>query len=113
MRLAKVDATVEKKLAERYDVVGYPSLKLFRPNDEKPVECRPERLTAGEMFVWLRKKIGSPVDRLDSVEEAKKLIDISIVVVFGFFKVKETLHIKLFFCESQRVFTIGYRVIWV
>lgn len=86
VRLAKVDATAEKQLAERYEVSGYPTLKLFRPGRETPVECRTEH-TAGEMLVWLRKKQGSPVDKVDTVIAAKELIDISIVAVFGFFKV--------------------------
>jgi len=88
--LAKVDATAEKELAQRYQVGGFPTLKLFRKGHEKPVECKtPHR--AGEMFVWLRKKLGSPVDKLDSVEEVKKLVEDSIVFVMGFFKVVYTL----------------------
>ena len=86
MVIAKVDATAEKELAERYKVGGFPTLKLFRKGEEKPVECKtPHR--AGEMYVWLKKKLLSPVDKLDTVEAAKKLVDESIVFVLGFFKV--------------------------
>lgn len=39
MRLAKVDATEEKELAEEFDVGGFPTLKLFVNGDRKqPVE---------------------------------------------------------------------------
>ena len=39
MRLAKVDATEEKELAEEFDIGGFPTLKLFINGDrEQPVD---------------------------------------------------------------------------
>jgi len=40
-KLGKVDATVEKDLAQRYGVNGYPTIKFFAPGetgDPKPYE---------------------------------------------------------------------------
>jgi len=36
IRLAKVDATAQSALAEKYEVRGYPTIKFFR--DSKPIE---------------------------------------------------------------------------
>lgn len=35
MRLAKVDATEEKELAEEFEIGGFPTLKLFVNGDRK------------------------------------------------------------------------------
>jgi len=34
--LAKVDATIEKELAERFDIEGFPTLKFF--TSQNPIE---------------------------------------------------------------------------
>lgn len=44
MRLAKVDATEEKELAEEFDIDGFPTLKLFVNGDRKePVDFTGKR----------------------------------------------------------------------
>lgn len=87
-RLAKVDATVEKELAEKYVVSGFPTIKFFRGSDKAPVEFTAGRM-AEDFVNWLKKKTGPPAELIDSVDAAKALIEKNEVVVFGFFKVTE------------------------
>ena len=86
IRLAKVDATVEAELAQRYSVSGYPTIKLLRGADKQPVEFAAGRM-AEDFVTWLKKKTGPPAVNVDSVDAAKALISNNEVVVFGFFKV--------------------------
>ena len=66
--VAKVDATAEKKLAEKYQVRGYPTVKFFK----KGVATE---YTAGrreqDVINWVRKKSGPPTKVLKTVEEVE------------------------------------------
>jgi len=84
--LAKVDATAETELAKKYDVSGYPTIKLFRGPEKEPLEFTAGRM-AEDFVTWLKKKSGPPAGHVDTVEAAKDLISKNEVVVFGFFKV--------------------------
>ena len=86
IRLAKVDATAETDLAQRYSVSGYPTIKFLRGADKAPVEFTAGRM-AEDFVTWLKKKTGPPAENVESVDEAKELIAKNEVVVFGFFKV--------------------------
>lgn len=83
IKLGKVDATVENDLASKFKVQGYPTLKFFK--DGKVMEYGGGR-TADTIISWLEKKTGPPAAVLNSVEEAKALIESKDVVVIGFFK---------------------------
>ena len=53
--LAKVDATVESSVAEKYDVQGYPTLKFFV--NGSPLDFEGGR-NAAEIIAWITKKTG-------------------------------------------------------
>ena len=58
-RLAMIDATEEKELAQRYGVKGFPTLKLFKGgNTDKWTEYEGGR-TEREIVAYMKKKTGS------------------------------------------------------
>jgi protein disulfide-isomerase A1 len=83
LRLAKVDATEEPELSEKFQVRGYPTLKFFHAG--KPSEYKGGR-TATEIVNWLKKRTGPAAVSLTTVEAVKKLTEKEDVVVIGFFK---------------------------
>lgn len=93
IKLAKIDATQESDLAERFDVRGYPTLKFFR--DGKPSEYKGGRVSE-EIIRWLKKKIGPPAENLDTVESAKAFEKNAEVVLIGFFKDQNSEEAKIY-----------------
>lgn len=93
LRLAKVDATEESELAEKYEVRGYPTIKFF--HDGKPSEYRGGR-TSSEIVNWLKKRTGPAAPQLSNVESVKSLTEKEDVVVVGFFKDQSSAEAKAF-----------------
>nr|AXL95393.1 protein disulfide isomerase [Conus ermineus] len=86
IKLAKVDATVEKDLAGKFEVRGFPTIKFFISG--KPVDYTGGRQTS-DIINWLKKKSGPPAKDVKTSEEAKTFIDSDEVIVMGFFKDQE------------------------
>jgi len=67
--LAKVDATVETKLSEEYNVRGYPTIRLF-------IDGRDQEYTGGRLeqniVTWVLKKAGPPAIRLEDIAAAEQ-----------------------------------------
>lgn len=93
IKLGKVDATEESKLAEKFDVRGYPTLKFFK--NGKDLEYNGGR-TADTIVTWLEKKTGPPAKTLEDVEGAKAFIADNEIAIVGFFKDTESADAKAF-----------------
>lgn len=80
--LGKVDATAEVKLAEKYEVQGYPTVKFFINGE--PIDYTGGR-TDLEVILWIDKKTGPVLKEVSTVEELEKLNEANevVVVLFG------------------------------
>jgi len=110
-RLAKVDATVEKDLALKYDVQGFPTLKYFKGDPEDAVDYSGGR-TEDTIVSWVVKRELPVVTMLESTEQLTALKGKGKLVLIGFAAPESDEMIKLQeFSESARddcVTGIGY-----
>ena len=77
--LAKVDATTEKKLERRFELNGFPVVKLFIKGKE--IDYKKERKSLA-LVNWMRRKTNGPATQnLNSIEEIEKFKNESDVVL--------------------------------
>jgi protein disulfide-isomerase A1 len=100
IKLGKVDATEETKLGEDFSIRGYPTLKFFRSGT--PIEYGGGR-QADDIVNWLSKKTGPAALEIESVEAAEEFIKSQPVVVFGFFKDRESAEAKTFVSVANSI----------
>ncbi|GMF44147.1 unnamed protein product [Phytophthora fragariaefolia] len=82
IRLAKVDATAESKLAEQFGIRGFPTLKFFK-GDVEAVKDYDGGRSAAEIEKWVVKKSGPAVKIVESAEELEEVKEANDVVVFA------------------------------
>ncbi|KAI6658911.1 Protein disulfide-isomerase isoform X1 [Oopsacas minuta] len=82
IRLAKVDATIEKDLAQSRNIKGYPTLIFFKHSS--PINYNGPRKAEG-IIQWLEKKTGSPTTIIDSLEQLVAFSNTDKVAIVGFF----------------------------
>jgi len=87
IKLGKLDATIHKKAAEKFEVRGYPTLKFFKGGEAKDYGGG---RTAPDIVSWLKKKTGPPTTTLDSEDAFTKAKTDNEVAVVGFFADAET-----------------------
>eukprot|EP00066_Takifugu_rubripes_P021814 XP_011611080.1 PREDICTED: protein disulfide-isomerase-like [Takifugu rubripes] len=96
IRLAKVDATEEKELAEKFEIAGFPSLKLFVNGDSmKPTDYNGKR-TLTAIIQWIKRQASPDVPVLDSVDAVDQFIDSHKITIVGFFEDAESEEAKVF-----------------
>nr|XP_023648626.1 protein disulfide-isomerase A4 [Paramormyrops kingsleyae] len=82
--LAKVDATAESELASRFDVTGYPTIKIFRKG--KPFEYNGPREKFG-IVDYMSDQAGPPSKPVQTLKQVQEFIkdgdDVVIVGVFA------------------------------
>merc|ERR1712209_68634 len=105
--LAKVDATEEGAVAEKFEVRGYPTLKFFR--NGKATEYGGGR-TADTIVSWLEKKTGPPALAVASVEEATAFVAGKDVVVIGVFADQTTDAAKAFLAAAANIDDIPFAI---
>ncbi|CAE1313662.1 PDIA1 [Acanthosepion pharaonis] len=106
--LAKVDATAETDLAERFEVRGYPTIKFFKEGIASSDYSAGR--TSPEIINWLKKKTGPPATTLASVSDAKALIDKEEVVVIGFFQDPESADAQAFTKVASKIDDIPFAI---
>lgn len=110
IKLVKVDATVEKEVAGRYEIRGFPTLKFFMRGNSRPVDYEGGR-TAPEIVNWLLKRTGPVSIEVSSVSDVEKHVgDSELVGVFfsgtdssnfGDFKVIAASHDDIVFLHTD------------
>lgn len=104
-KLAKVDATVQTKLAEKFKVQGYPTLKFFKNGNA--VEYQGGR-TATEIVNWLKKKTGPATKVLTTTDEATAFTASADVVVVGHFVDAESENAKVYVSVADGIDDIPF-----
>jgi len=107
IHLAKVDATVESSVAEKFAVRGYPTIKFFR--DGHASEYQGPREAAG-IVNWLKKKTGPAAKSLDSVADAKAFVEKDDVAIVGFFKDQESEAAKDFLSVALETDDLAFAI---
>ncbi|KAL5700095.1 protein disulfide-isomerase [Ranunculus cassubicifolius] len=80
--LAKVDATEENDLAQKYDIQGFPTIFFFIDGVHKPY---PSGRTKEAIVTWIKKKIGPGISNVTTAEEAQRILITDDTLVIGFF----------------------------
>ncbi|CAD5216539.1 unnamed protein product [Bursaphelenchus okinawaensis] len=83
IKLAKVDATENQALHDKFITRGYPTLKFFQKGEATDFNGRRDR---NGIVEWLKTKTGLTLRTLESVEEIEEFRSRSNVVIVGYYK---------------------------
>lgn len=110
IRLAKVDATEESELAQKFGVRGYPTIKLFKNGDTtSPKEYSAGR-EADDIVNWLKKRTGPAATTIADAAAVEALLESHEVAVIGFVKDVESDLAKVFLQAAEAVDDIPFGI---
>jgi len=107
IRLAKVDATAETELAEKFGVKGYPTLRFHKGGDWSDYTGGRR---AEEIVAWLKKKTGPACKTLTTADEVKAFAETNEVVVIGLFKDLTGKDAQLYESVAQKMDDIPFGI---
>ncbi|GFO31601.1 protein disulfide-isomerase [Plakobranchus ocellatus] len=106
--LAKVDATQESELATKYQITGYPTLKVFR--DGRASDYKGERGSEYDIVSFMLGQVGDGAKEIKTLKELRDFFDDSDITIVGFFDSKEDAKVAPYKLESddyRDAFTFG------
>jgi len=107
IKLGKVDATIETKLAEKYGIQGFPTLKFFKKG--KVIEYNGGR-TDTEIVSWLNKKTGPPAKIIETKEEIAKFLEPRDIAIVGFFADQESELAKTYLAVADGIDDLDFAI---
>ncbi|GJM85248.1 hypothetical protein PR202_ga01683 [Eleusine coracana subsp. coracana] len=102
--LAKVDASDKKNkdLSEKYDVQGFPTIKILRKQGDNVQEYNGPRVTDG-IVEYLKKQAGPASVEIKSVEDAASLIGDKGVAIVGVFPAFDGSEFENFMAVAEKM----------
>ncbi|XP_059666070.1 protein disulfide isomerase-like 1-4 [Cornus florida] len=79
--LAKVDATEENELAQKYEIQGFPTVFFFIDGIHKPYSGQRHK---DAIVTWVKKKTGPGIHNVTTIEEAERILTAESIIVLGF-----------------------------
>jgi protein disulfide-isomerase A1 len=107
LRIAKVDATANDELAQRFKIQGFPTLKFFKGGN--PTEYGGGR-NADAIVSWVVKRSGPAFETLTSADEATAFKAKADVTVVGFFAKQEGALFKAFSSAADSIDDVVFAV---
>lgn len=101
LALAKVDATEDTDLAQKYDVQGFPTILFFI--DGVPKDYTGAR-TKDAIVAWIDKKLGPGVHNLTDLDTAEKILTGDDKAVLAFLDTLSVLSLPIHFFSSYNTF---------
>jgi len=77
--IAKLDATVEPEVAEKYGIQGFPTIKFFVEGEAVDYTGSREEEA---MFIWIKGKTGSLVSKIKTIDELHDILKKKIAILF-------------------------------